>query len=543
MFARDRIHARTLDLASLLAGIQDGTVVLPDFQRDFDWSPGDVRALLATVLRGWPVGSLLLMDGRAGYLQVRAFTGAPKPRRDVRWVVLDGQQRLTSLYHALHGAGKLSYAIDFSTLDTESIDSIEESLRTFPMVRWERKYPTPSAQADANLLPLTALRSSPEFYEWRDAVVDARLPSADEGIGRKLTDVYRFQLFGVHGYELPAVILPAEMEAAAIARIFERVNKTGQQLNAFDLVVATSYTPGWNLRDHWTLAKEDFPILEDFFGDDGMPILQVLALHTRGDLRERAVLGVAGGEVREYWRRAAEATASALSFLTRHCGVARPDWLPYRNMAVVLGALAWNLHLESRADELDGWFWKTGWGEAYDVASNTRAVGHFGLLRSEKTIANVEILDSTIQHATRRSSGALWRTFLCTLAAVGARDPVTGFPVVSDGGDYEAISLALPRWSDRDDAAPLHQRALSFVLALSSSVDELRTILGGQGAVSEPLSDVLASQFLPSAPGSFPPKRERFIEFLSERQRLLEPFFSSKGIEVVRDPLATADHG
>ena len=416
----DKTHPRMLDLASLLEGVDLGRVALPDFQRDFEWSDQDVRSLLATILRGWPAGSLLVMAGRPAYLRLRPISDGPPLGSAIQWVILDGQQRITALYHALYDLGDSVYAIRLEDLNAESVDSIEESLRTFPKADWRERYPDPPSQADAELLPLYALRSAPDFYDWRDAATSGMGPERAAVQGKRLTTLYREQLSGLHRYELPAVVVPTETEPAAIARIFERVNKSGVPLGAFDLMVATSYDAPWNLRDHWDLVREEFPVLGEFLGDDGMPVLQVMALATAGDLRERAVLSLRGADVRANWSRSAAATDSALRFLSEACGVIRPDWLPYRNMIVVLGALAWHQELPTRAADLLAWYWATGIGERYDVASNTRAVADYQALLGPALVPHVWTVDNeSLPTATRRGHGALYRAFASALPRLG----------------------------------------------------------------------------------------------------------------------------
>src|SRR3954453_15761332 len=92
------IVARSVDLSRLLEGIDQGAVVLPDFQRDFVWSDGELMVLVATVMVGWPAGSLLLMEGSPPFFNTREFSGVTRKIDQVSLVVLDGQQRLTALY-------------------------------------------------------------------------------------------------------------------------------------------------------------------------------------------------------------------------------------------------------------------------------------------------------------------------------------------------------------------------------------------------------------------------------------------------------------
>src|SRR3569833_1312487 len=120
--------------------IEEKRVALPDFQRDFVWDPADVRDLLVSIMCRFPAGALLtLAQDETKVFKPRAVTGAPVIEAEDKpaLLVLDGQQRLTSLYQAHRGVGDARYLIhlaslvdsegplDAETLDFDPIVSIE----------------------------------------------------------------------------------------------------------------------------------------------------------------------------------------------------------------------------------------------------------------------------------------------------------------------------------------------------------------------------------------------------------------------------------
>src|SRR5262245_4028094 len=117
---------------TLLDGIESGSITLADFQRDFDWSGPAIRSLLATVLMGWPAGSLLAVEADHSDLSVRNFEGRPKPRKPVDLIILDGQQRLTALLHAVAGRGPLRFSVPLVALESGAVDDIEEHIKPLP---------------------------------------------------------------------------------------------------------------------------------------------------------------------------------------------------------------------------------------------------------------------------------------------------------------------------------------------------------------------------------------------------------------------------
>ena len=89
------------DLRDLLRQTQEGRLQLPDFQRDYVWGDDDVRSLIASVAKGFPIGALLtLQTGGDVKFKPRLLAGVPIQNVDPDELLLDGQQRMTSLYQA-----------------------------------------------------------------------------------------------------------------------------------------------------------------------------------------------------------------------------------------------------------------------------------------------------------------------------------------------------------------------------------------------------------------------------------------------------------
>ncbi|WP_405084914.1 DUF262 domain-containing protein [Microbispora sp. NBC_01389] len=90
-------------LSVLLHQIDDGTVLLPEFQRGYVWNRDQVRGLMRSLYRGYPVGGLLLWATEPETASVRGGTGGGGSGGGVRLLLLDGQQRITSLYGIMRG--------------------------------------------------------------------------------------------------------------------------------------------------------------------------------------------------------------------------------------------------------------------------------------------------------------------------------------------------------------------------------------------------------------------------------------------------------
>jgi hypothetical protein len=87
-------------LAAILDQIDSGSVLLPEFQRGYVWNREQVRGLMRSLYRGYPVGGLLTWETRADGSLAR---GEAVAARALRVLILDGQQRVTSLYGITRG--------------------------------------------------------------------------------------------------------------------------------------------------------------------------------------------------------------------------------------------------------------------------------------------------------------------------------------------------------------------------------------------------------------------------------------------------------
>ena len=103
--AAEEFHTGPRSMLQLLADLDSGQLALPDFQRTFVWAPDETRELLVSMIRSFPAGALLFLQGGSATFKARAAEGARPLTGRPSFLVLDGQQRLTSLYQAIFGPG------------------------------------------------------------------------------------------------------------------------------------------------------------------------------------------------------------------------------------------------------------------------------------------------------------------------------------------------------------------------------------------------------------------------------------------------------
>src|SRR5690349_19459053 len=99
--AASTFQTNPFDLNKLLEDCHNGVLQLPDFQRSWVWDEDRIKSLIASVSRAFPVGALMSLDtGGPVNFRPRPVEGAPDSAKQVkpRSLLLDGQQRMTSLY-------------------------------------------------------------------------------------------------------------------------------------------------------------------------------------------------------------------------------------------------------------------------------------------------------------------------------------------------------------------------------------------------------------------------------------------------------------
>jgi uncharacterized protein with ParB-like and HNH nuclease domain len=107
-------------LQELLAHADSGKLQLPDFQRGWVWDDDRIKSLLASVSVSFPIGAVMLLEtgGENIRFKPRPLAGTHERLRTVspETLILDGQQRLTSLYQAFYGVGEHRYFLDLGKL-------------------------------------------------------------------------------------------------------------------------------------------------------------------------------------------------------------------------------------------------------------------------------------------------------------------------------------------------------------------------------------------------------------------------------------------
>ena len=371
------------ELKELLGQIHRSETVLPDFQRDFVWDPKETQELIVSIAFNYPAGSLLRIRNTHNLFAFREFQGAPAPNGTVpTYLVLDGQQRLTSLYQAFYGVGEHRFYLNLRRL-LDGGDLEECIFHVRSNTKWAATRERPEVQARELVLPLSVLKGGAgEFGRWTRLAARTTKSNEERIQLEDALDVLGERwIQTIDDYRFPVVTLSDATSAEAVCTIFETLNRTGVKLTAFELLTARFWPQKVNLRRRWEQARDDYPIIADF-EIDPYYLLQVVALVSRQapSAKRGDVLALKASAIEEWWDRAARGMADALELLRDDCGVITPAWLPYHTIVNPLAAVLAKVALTAsplvgaNRHKLSRWFWCSVFGQAYENAPNSQSV-------------------------------------------------------------------------------------------------------------------------------------------------------------------------
>ena len=400
-----------LPIDELLGDVKAGKIQLPDFQREWVWDDEHVKSLLASVSLSYPIGAIMMLQA-----DVNDMTFRPMPLAGVKLsdsqppehLVLDGQQRLTSLFLSLRSgvvvdtkdarknAIKRWYYIDiFKALNPN--EDREEAIFGVPEDRIQRDfrgeptadYSTPEKEFAADVFPLAQILDSSEwrnnyFKFWQfDKEHIERFTEFDEQV------IKRFEQ-----YQVPAIVLVKETPKEAVCQVFEKVNTGGVSLTVFELLTATYAVSNFRLRDDWRerekrLRKED--VLKSVLDTDFLQSITLLATRARRaqtksageppekwpgiSCKRKDVLKLKLADYQRWADQVEQALMSAAKLLHSQ-KVFKSNDLPYRTQLVPLAAMLTVLGAKSENEgvrqKLIRWLWCGVLGELYGSATESR---------------------------------------------------------------------------------------------------------------------------------------------------------------------------
>ncbi|WP_031475327.1 GmrSD restriction endonuclease domain-containing protein [Streptomyces bicolor] len=514
-------------LRDLLRQVEVGKAQLPEFQRGWVWPYPNIAGLLASISLSYPVGTVMLLkaggDVRFKYRPIEGATPAGEPVPDT--LVLDGQQRLTSLFQSLklngpvvtqdlrkHQVSGWFYVDMVQALDENS--DREEAIRFLPETRKVlnfrgqvvEDYSTAEREYEAHLFPLHAVFDGGDWgYEFTDYW------DGDKEKRRLWRDFNEAFVRSFDRYHVPVIELGQATPRQAVCQVFEKVNTGGVTLTVFELLTATYAADEFDLRNHWEREcraawnAPEYRILREVSNTDFLQAVTLLATAERrrreaerGTEEERLprigckrkdMLALALEDYVRFSPSVIDGFKAAAKFLHQQF-LFDTKFLPYGTQLIPLAAI---LALAGDAAQSAGaqhklarWYWCGVFGELYGGSTETRFSQDLpdvaDWIREDaaepRTVTAAQFAPGRLLTLRTRNSAA-YKGIYALLLKAGALDWRTGEKAEVTGYFDESIDIhhIFPKtWCEKAGYAPADYNSIINKTPLTARTNR---IIGG----------------------------------------------------------------
>lgn len=444
------MHPSKDKLIELVHDARKGEVVLPEFQRSFIWDRQSIEELLVSILNDYFIGTLLILDVlpddppfKPRLVEGINHNEGMRPRR----MILDGQQRLTSVHYVLYGPDvnlkntsfPYRFFINLQEFLKENWESVVFSRPTY----WQQTqelYQDKELQYKEGLLSFKYLVDWDDWQSWYEGYRDFHRNEGtfNKGDASKIAELARRFL----NFEVAVVELPQKTSLYKIVEIFERINRTGEPLSVFELLTARLWKYEINLRELWEKTREKYSNISELSSDkeERYPkfILQVIALLRNGECKRNDLITLAGDSFVEDWETAScyveESVKRLRNTKSGGYGVVPRLYFPYSTMIPPLASILHEVDKKYKGEakayvKIHKWYWGTLFRERYGGSTDTLSYRDYNAMIRwleddndipEAVVTDISQLQRNVIDVVRK--GAVYYGILSLIAKKGARD-------------------------------------------------------------------------------------------------------------------------
>ena len=404
------IAPKSLDteLNELMREVSSGKEQLPEFQRGWTWDNDRIRGIIASLSQGYPMGAIMRLEyGNENVrFKYRTIEGVTVTGVTPEFLILDGQQRLTSMYRATCCKEPVETTTEkgkeikrFYYLDIKKcLDESEDRVDAVIAVPSDRKIKTNfdrdvvldlstrELEFEHEMFPINIIFDSNAREDWADGYKEYH--EYDKAFMEKYKQFRTQVIDTIVGYKLPVITLGKETPREAVCKVFENVNTGGVPLTVFELVTATFATYDFDLRKDWIECRDKIrgkgetlntDVME---GVDETSFLTAITLYTTylsdkmTTCKKKDVLALNFEDYKKNRDILLEGYKMARKFLFQQYVFRKRD-LPYTTQLIPLSAICAvirtaTFNLPSTQKILAKWFWCGIMGEMYGGANETR---------------------------------------------------------------------------------------------------------------------------------------------------------------------------
>lgn len=568
-------------LKTLINRLREGRYVIPDFQREFEWQPSDIRELMRSIFLDYYIGSLLLWRGKSSTFDALACEPIygfeeTKNGTDRTYIVLDGQQRLTAMYYAFLAPDepaprRRNRFLYFIQVDRFAEEDYEQAFKYDWTRRGVNLLNNRNAQFESHMFPLAVMGQGGwnlgnwvQDYEqyWRTKEEKAKSAGDQSKVQMASQHVANADLFGKHleaiteQYQVVYIELDEDLEIEKVCDIFTQVNSRGIRLDVFDLINALLKPKGIQLKHLWRAAA---PRL-DFIGTGRMNvyILQVMSILRQaycspkylyfllpgqektvrdadGSFRKEVLVNDVAEFQRE-WEEAVDALSRAIELL-RHpqeFGAISSRYLPYVSILPAFAAISTSIRFLPASRQLDAnrklrhWYWASVFTYRYSGAVESTSTRDFLDLKTwfkdndaqPALIADFENRFRNLDLRETKRGSSVYNGVFNLLVLRGARDWMTG---------------TVPQYGDLDDHHII-PKSWQHAAALETSIN---TILNRTPMTGDTNRNVIRGRL----PNEYLPELIEENGEITVRAILESHFISPEAFKILmRDPFTPEDY-
>lgn len=391
-------------LIELMKEVDSGAAQLPDFQRGWVWDDGRIRALILSVIHNFPVGAAMFLEygNESIHFKHKPIEGSPaNPTMEPNELILDGQQRLTSLYNALYSRnpvhtktdkGKdidryyylnIVKALDPKADDEEVVISVPESKKITSDFgrKVDIDISTREQEFKLKMFPLNIILDTSEEQNWQNEYY--KYYNYDAEVIKQFTELFSKVINPTQQYQMPVILLDKTTPKEAVCQVFENVNTGGVSLTVFELVTAIFAMDDFQLRKDWEERKKKYfsgDLLSKVTATDFLTALTLLSsFKSRRTVscKKKDVLALTLDEYKKYADILCKGFSLAEKLLMEERIFSSAD-LPYSTQLIPLSTICTvlvdgnKIHTTSVKNRVKQWYWCGVFGELYGSANETR---------------------------------------------------------------------------------------------------------------------------------------------------------------------------
>ncbi|MBO5166494.1 MAG: DUF262 domain-containing protein [Lachnospiraceae bacterium] len=404
--------------------INEGNIKIPQFQREFVWKKEDAAKLLDSVVKGFPIGSFILWETKSRLRSIKNIGGIALPNAsdgEVLYYVLDGQQRITSIY-----ASMLGVKIEKEDYSQIYIDLLADSSQDIVILDLEGR-------------KQDEIISINELLRGKMSDIFAKYGHNQETLDK--IDMYKTRFTT---YQFPTIkISDAELDVAT--DIFTRINVGGKGLDTFEIMCAKTYdeSQGFDLYERRKQQKEEWSEC----GYETIPhstVLQAISICLNGGCSRKDILNkIEKQDFINIWEDIDKNFKQAIDYLKSALGIAVSKLLPYDGL-IVPYVYYFHKHPQNPSaienQYLKDYFWRCVLTNRFSNALESKLaqdVTHvMDAIIEQKQPKYEQGIDITYEFLKRNggfsTGNALIKGLLCLLAKQNPKSFKNGIPVVID---------------------------------------------------------------------------------------------------------------